>query len=669
MMHLNRFRITSRLYAGFGALIVLGLALSVFGVWQLSSVESQLGGLVLVSNDTARILDTGHLLETMRRASLRYQGTGEEAAFKEFGEAEAGTRTAIDMLAKTALTEERRRLYGAVNDTLTAYRQAFDQVAKLVKATLDGNNALSKTGTELSGALNRAIEIARGGDDPASVIALRELENAVLTTRLMSARFIIFKEPAGVAALHAAVEKTNKALDTATQTAGAAAFAAPLAIVKTTLAAYDKQFQEMASATLGSAEIFEKKMMPEILDMQAQLAVVRNSLMTAFDSSSTTTESLVALTSDLQEIFAVVSLLLGVACAFLIGRGIARPLTAMTAAMRKLAAGDKTVEIPARDGKDEIAAMAEAVDIFKQNAVTADRLAAEQAAENEAKLRHTRHVDALTTAFESKVGLLVGALAQAAREMEATAGSMSATAEEASQQSATVAAVSEQTSANVQTVATATEELSASTQEISRQVAQSASIAGKAASDAKHTDATVQALAAGAQKIGDVVKLISDIASQTNLLALNATIEAARAGDAGKGFAVVASEVKALANQTGKATEEIGSQVTQIQEATKQAVAAIQAIAATIGQVNEIAAAIAAAVGQQNSATHEISRNVHEAARGTQEVSSNIAGIKQTATDTGAAASQVLGAAQNLSRQAEELTGEVKSFIADVQAA
>ena len=266
------------------------------------------------------------------------------------------------------------------------------------------------------------------------------------------------------------------------------------------------------------------------------------------------------------------------------------------------------------------------------------------AAQDAAKVTHARAVEVLTQAFEAKVGEMVGAVASAATEMEATARSMVATAEQTNQQSTTVAVASEQTSVNVQTVATATEELSSSVQEIGRQVARSTLVAGKAVEEAKHTDATVQMLAAGAQKIGEVVTIIHDIAGKTNLLALNATIEAARAGDAGKGFAVVASEVKALANQTGKATEEISSQIVQIQDATRQTVAAIQNIAGTIAEINEIAASIASAVEQQSAATQEISRNVHEAARGPQEVSSNIAGVKQAATDTGAAAGQVLGA-------------------------
>ncbi len=368
-------------------------------------------------------------------------------------------------------------------------------------------------------------------------------------------------------------------------------------------------------------------------------------------------------------IFVGVAVVLALGASILSARAISNPVRQLTGIMSKLAEHDLTVEVSGVDRRDELGGMARAVEVFKTNAITADRLAAEQAAQNEAKLRRTHEIDSLTKGFEGKVGLLIGELSQAASEMEATAGSMSSTADETNQRSVAVAAASEQTSANVQTVATATEELSASIREIGDRVAESAKIAGKAVTDATDTDATVQALATGAQKIGEVVTLIQDIASQTNLLALNATIEAARAGDAGKGFAVVASEVKALATQTGKATEEIGSQIAQIQEATKRAVAAIGSIAATIGHVNEVSAAIASAVEEQAAATQEIARNVQQAAKGTQDVSSNIAGVKQAATDAGSAAGRVLGAAHQLSRQAADLTGEVQGFIKGVQAA
>ena len=365
----------------------------------------------------------------------------------------------------------------------------------------------------------------------------------------------------------------------------------------------------------------------------------------------------------------VVSVLLGIGLAMVAARSISKPVVGMTGAMEKLAGGDKSVEIPGVGRKDEIGAMAATVQVFKDNMIKADKLAAEQEAERKVKEKRAAALEALTRDFEGKVGKLVSILSSAATEMQATAQSMSATAEETNRQSMAVASASEQASTNVQTVASASEELAASIQEIGKQVQRSSKISSQAVEDARKTDATVRTLSEGAQKIGTVIELINSIASQTNLLALNATIEAARAGDAGKGFAVVASEVKSLATQTAKATEEVASHIAGIQEATKDAVGAIDGISKTIKEINEIAASIASAVEEQGAATQEIARNVQEAAKGTQEVSSNIVNVKQAATDTGAAANEVLGAAGQLSEQAEQLNSEVGSFLQGVKAA
>ena len=353
-----------------------------------------------------------------------------------------------------------------------------------------------------------------------------------------------------------------------------------------------------------------------------------------------------------------------------VGRSIVNPITAMTAAMRKIAEGETSTVVPALERDDEVGAMAQSVQVFKDNMIEATRLRGEQdvlkaQADAESKLLLGRMADE----FERGVRASLDTLTGAATELQTTSKNMSTTAGEASLQATTVAAVAEQASANVQTVAAATEELSSSVSEIGRQVAQSTEIAGQAVAEANRTNLTVQGLSAAAQKIGDVVKLISDIASQTNLLALNATIEAARAGEAGRGFAVVANEVKSLASQTAKATDEISAQVSAMQGATAEAVQAIEGIGRTIGAINEIASAISVAVEQQGSATKEIARNVQEAAQGTGQVSSNISAVHQAADKTGSAASNVLSSAEQLSGQAKTLRADVDRFLANIRAA
>jgi methyl-accepting chemotaxis protein len=361
---------------------------------------------------------------------------------------------------------------------------------------------------------------------------------------------------------------------------------------------------------------------------------------------------------------------LGAALAWLIGRGISRPVIGMSLAMRALADGDQSVAIPGTGGTDELGQMAASVAVFKNNMIESGRRHAEQETlkQRSADDRRKTMFD-LAAKFEASAGGIVTGVTGQATELQATAQSMAAIAEETTRQSSTVASASEQATQNVNTVAAATEELSASVREILQQITQSNHLIAETVTDANQANHDMQGLATAMDRIGEVVGLINNIASQTNLLALNATIEAARAGEAGKGFAVVASEVKALASQTAKATQDISTQIGAIQEATRGSVQSIQGITARIGRVSEAAAAIASAVEQQGAATAEIARNVAEAARGTGEVSSNIASVNAAAQSSTTAASEVLASAGSLSQNSEALKAQVDSFLLEIRAA
>jgi methyl-accepting chemotaxis protein len=362
--------------------------------------------------------------------------------------------------------------------------------------------------------------------------------------------------------------------------------------------------------------------------------------------------------------------IVGSSVAWVIGRSISRPLGLLGDRMRALAAGELGADIPGVGRGDEVGAMAAAVQVFKDNAVRMRELEqAEAATQQRAAAERRSAMETLAGDFERSVNGIVRSVSTAASGMQATAQSMTATASDASARAATVSSASQGAASKVETVAAAAEELSSSVVEISRQVARSSEIASKAVGDAERTNATVQVLSTGAEKIGEVVKLIHSIAAQTNLLALNATIEAARAGESGRGFAVVASEVKALANQTAKATEEIAGQVAAMQASTSDAVAAISGITQTIAQMSEITASISAAIEQQGAATREIAQNVQSVAAGSSEINTHIGGVTTAASATGAAASEVLANARELDGQSSMLRSAVDGFLAKVRTA
>jgi len=444
--------------------------------------------------------------------------------------------------------------------------------------------------------------------------------------------------------------------------------------LKTAVAGYLKQSKnaiEMADGDAGSALMFIKGAERNFADIEK----LTDDWITRSSDSKDREIARAGMRLDQQQLTLTVVLLIvafaGIVVSFLVGRGISRPVVAMSKAMRELAAGNFGVQLPGLDRRDEVGQMAQAVEEFKVQAVAKaeSETAGREAKNRELAAARRAELHNLAEGFETTVGNIVENVGSASSELENSAVILTKSSAATQQLSTVVAAASEETSANVQSVASATEEMASSINEIGRQVADSNRIANEAVDQAQKTDARIAELSLAASRIGDVTQLITTIAEQTNLLALNATIEAARAGDAGRGFAVVAQEVKALAAQTAKATSEISTQIAGIQAATHDSVVAIKEISGTIGRVSEIAAAIAAAIEQQGAATQEIARNVQQAAIGSTQVATSIADVNRGAGDTGSASSQVLSSAQLLSNENKRLKAEVAKFLATVRAA
>ncbi|HVI89445.1 MAG TPA: HAMP domain-containing methyl-accepting chemotaxis protein [Dongiaceae bacterium] len=465
---------------------------------------------------------------------------------------------------------------------------------------------------------------------------------------------------------------------------------ARLAALSTLDASAQDEVRAATDGYHGLVDIFEKQMLPLLQQTKDLTEAMRDLDGKCDDKVSQMTDNLEKLrdenvsvakqadidfdtrgqtTTLITIIISVVGVLLNAGIFFGLSRLICAPVRQMTSAMERLAGGDMKTEVPAKQRQDEIGEMAAALQVFKDNMIETDRMRGEKLAADRLSEEQRRSTMLnLASKFEQNVGGVVDTVTTAASQLQSTAQNMSGTAQRTSQQSSEVASVSASASQNIQTVAAATEELSASIHEISQRVTESTRIIAVAVNQAGDTNTKMQALNAAAGKIGEVVSLINDIASQTNLLALNATIEAARAGEAGKGFAVVAAEVKALANQTANATEEIANQIRAIQTATESSASAIGEISTTIGRVNEIAVAIAAAVEEQGAATQEISRNLHEAAEGTNHVTSSIGVVTEASRSTTAMAHEVLSAAEQLGRNGQMLQSQVVDFLKTIRA-
>jgi methyl-accepting chemotaxis protein len=550
---------------------------------------------------------------------------------------------------------------GALSDRMKQAQEGFKRYAsdfgKLVAAEtrLGLNEALG-----LSGSLRAAVHDIEA--------KLKEIDDPRTTSWMLMMRrhekdFMLRRDPKYIAEMKKAAGEFSKAIEVV---------AVPTAVmndITAKLQKYQSEFAAWADTAQQSAAL-DASMMKTFRELEPGMVEVRNTVEGLYKQADVAE----AATRDAVRMWMMVAFAIAVvvlaAVGFLLGRSISKALAGMVGAMTRLARGELSISVPGIGRRDEIGEMASAVEVFRTNMAEAERLRTEQI-EAEARGRQQRKADMhrLADNFEGAVGEIIETVSSAATELEASSNTLTQAAERGNGLATVVAAASEEASANVQSVSSASEEMTSSISEISRQVQESARVADVAVEQAQRTNARVAELSKAAARIGDVVELINTIAAQTNLLALNATIEAARAGEAGRGFAVVASEVKALAEQTAKATGEIGQHIGAIQTATEDSAGAIKEIGDTIARMSEISSTIAAAVEEQGAATQEISRNIQHAANGTSEVSANIGDVQRGAGETGAASAQVHSAAQSLSQESHRLKSEVARFLESVRVA
>ena len=670
MPALKNIKIMTKVAIGFGIVLALLLVISTSSGFNLYTGDENFKryrAIALQTNQAGRV--QANLLEARLAVKNFIINASDEAIAKV--KERANATLALNQKYATLVTNQAKKDVITQSDKrLQEYLVAFDEVTALQARRNDlVLNQLDVIGPQMEKKLSIIMQGSYDDTDVTAAFHAGKVLRNVLLLRLYATKYLVTNDAVAYErAIQESTEMRQKSIELANELSEPTRRKLAEEVVALEVQ-YEDALKAVHETIVARNDIITNRLDKVGPEVASVMETLKLDIKKEQDILGPQTSKAMGLALDIAIVVSIISLIIGITAAWKIGTGISRPISAITTAMKVLAGGDKTVEIPGQDHGDEVGDMAKAVLVFKENMIKADELAARELESAKAREARGRRIEEMTGNFDTGVSELLRALASSATEMEATASSMSSIADGTKLRATTVASAAEQASANVQTVATATEELSSSIQEISRQVAKSTEVAERAVAEANKTDRQVQGLADAAQKIGEVVEMISDIAEQTNLLALNATIEAARAGESGKGFAVVASEVKNLANQTAKATNEIGQQIGGIQAETLEAVEAIKSITTTISEMDEIASMIAAAVEEQGAATHEIARNVEQAATGTQEVSSNIIEVTNAAGETGTAATQVTGVAGDLNKKADELKVQVENFLTDVRAA
>jgi methyl-accepting chemotaxis protein len=673
----SKMRIGTKLgiSAGLGVVLVGGMLVN----QQIgnSVVERLIAGAQRQQGVAIEVVTTEVLLRRAQIAGrdLRNARTPDQVkTFRAELERVAATADArLATLEQNAQLPAARERFGKIRALFKDYAAALaeigDQQAEILDLFETRNQIVSKWSRSVNIVVN-SPELAFTPNGKDVEFDVYEAASAFKDARIAAWRYVALSEAAQIETISRSAEQTLKQLN----------YARDRTNVKSVLEGIDSlvtivpQFTTILTATTSAIDVQNRIQAERAFPIEAETRILLSQASSAAQQTTddAQAETLTELTGagriGLGAGLVVVCILLG--SAVFASLTIGRPIRKIGEVLMELANGNKAVNIPYVERADEVGDTARAARTFKDNLLRMEQLEATQKeAEERAAEERRAAMHMLADEFEAVVGKIVEAVSSDAAGLESAAGTLTATAETTQQLSGIVASTSEEASANVHSVATSTEELAASINEIGRQVHESSQIAGDAVKQAEKTDARINQLSQAAQRIGDVVKLINAVAEQTNLLALNATIEAARAGEAGKGFAVVAQEVKALANQTAKATDEISAQISGMQAATRESVSAIKEIGETIDRVSAIASTIAAAVEQQGAAMQDIARNVQQAAEGTAHVAKNIAEVSRGAGETGSASAQVLASAQSLSTESNRLKSEVEKFLENVRAA
>jgi len=665
-----KLTIQKKLFAGFGSVLLLSAALATVAIWGAVSASSSFAEYRATARQSNALSGMTEEVLKARLAVMQFRVSDDAAIRKRAADAMSSLDAAAQQALALAEGAETEQALMSTIDQAQDYMRAFDQAAELQalrnELVLDRFEPL---GTEIRVLLSNIIDTAYAQGRSDAVVYTGRVQQHLLLARVYAEKFLLKNLNKDQERVLSEIAKAREELGRVGLAALSGEQAQGVEAVRAAMDDYETLFVQVAGTIRDRNAIYAQTldvMGPVMLDNIDQL---QNNQIARQDQIGPFLSAQFERDMSVMALAAAIVLAAGTAISLVLGRHLSRGIRALNGIMRRLANEDLETQITGQDRQDEIGEMASTIQIFKDGMIERRVLRKKHDDEAEMRLKRQEVVDAAIAEFDVQVSQIMQVVSESSEELRDLAQSLSATAEETTVQSTNVSAAAEQASSSVQTVATASEEVSSSINEIARQVQHSADMSKTAVGEADATTSRVRQLSDSAQRIGEVLSLISDIAAQTNLLALNATIEAARAGEAGKGFAVVASEVKGLAEQTARATDEISSQINAIQSETQGTVAAITKISALIHEMENVSSSIASAVEQQGAATKEISDSIHQVAHGAGEVSRNIEGVSAAAGEAGEASNKVLNAAGTMRDGAGTLRHQVSGFLEKIRAA